>query len=85
MMLRLVAIRSSRTAGSVLPLSPNSLSKTRRGLFSIGSGVVALRQAMVFVYAQLKPASHVPAKSRLSSASSSDASWVSPPHSAAST
>ena len=51
-MLRSSAMRALRTAGSVLPLSPNSRSKTTRGLFSIGSGVVGLRHEMVFVYAQ---------------------------------
>ena len=43
------AMRARRTAGSVLPLSPNIRSNTTRGLFSIGSGVVRLRQQMVFV------------------------------------
>ena len=36
-------------AGSVLPLVPNSRSNTARGSFSIGSGVVGVRQAMVLV------------------------------------
>ena len=75
-MLRSSLIRASLTAGSVLPLSPNSRSKTTRGLFSIGSGVVGVRHEIVLVYAQLKPASHEPAKSRPSSASSSDESCV---------
>ena len=35
--------------GSVLPLSPNSRSNTARGLFSVGSGVLALRQEIVLV------------------------------------
>ena len=48
-MLRSCCIRARRAFGSVLPLSPNSRSNTTRGLFSIGSGVVALRQEMVFV------------------------------------
>jgi hypothetical protein len=33
----------------VLPLSPNKRSNTTRGLFSVGSGVLALRQEIVFV------------------------------------
>ena len=46
---------------------------------SIGMGVVGERQAIVFVYAQLNPSSHEPAKSRPSSASSSVANCVSLP------
>ena len=42
-------IRSSRARASVLPVVPNSRSKTARGSFSIGSGVVGVRHAMVFV------------------------------------
>ncbi len=38
--------RASRAARSVLPLSPNSFSNTARGLYSIGSGCVALRHEM---------------------------------------
>ena len=37
-------------SGPVLPLSPNSRSNTRRGLFCVGSGVLALFQLMVLVY-----------------------------------
>jgi len=48
-------------------------------LFSIGSGVVAVRHAIVFAYAQLYPASHAPSTSTESSASSNDASCVSFP------
>ena len=51
-MLRSSAMRVRRTTGSVLPLSPNSRSKTTRGSFSMGSGVVGLRQEIVLVYAQ---------------------------------
>ena len=46
-------MRASRAATSVLSVEPNSRSNTARGSFSIGSGVVAVRQAMVLVYAQL--------------------------------
>ena len=42
-------MRALRAFGSVLPLSPNSRSNTTRGLFSVGSGVFALRHEMVFV------------------------------------
>ena len=38
------ACRASRAAASVLSLAPNSRSNTARGLFSIGSGVVGVRQ-----------------------------------------
>ena len=48
-MLRSRRIRASRAAGSVLPLVPNSRSNTARGSFSIGSGVVGVRHAMVLV------------------------------------
>ncbi len=40
---------ATRAAGSVLPLVPNSRSKTARGSRSTGSGVVGVRHAMVFV------------------------------------
>ena len=70
-------IRSSRAAWSVLPLVPNSRSNTARGSFSIGSGVVGVRQAIVFVYAQLAPPSQEPSIAFDSMPSSSDASWVS--------
>ncbi len=36
-----------------VPPSPNSRSNTTRGLFSVGSGVVGVRQESVFMYAQL--------------------------------
>jgi hypothetical protein len=36
-----------------VPPSPNSRSKTMRGLFSVGSGLDGDRQASVFMYAQL--------------------------------
>ena len=46
-MLRSFWMRLMRTRGSVLSLAPKSRSKTARGLFSIGSGVVSLRHAIV--------------------------------------
>ena len=52
-MLRFCASRARRVAGSVLSLAPNIRSNTARGLFSIGSGVVGVRHAIVFAYAQL--------------------------------
>ena len=75
-MLRSLRIRASRAAESVEPASPKSRSKTARGLFSPDSGVVSLRQEIVFVYVQLKPTSHDPETSRLSSAISREASCV---------
>ena len=48
-MLRSARSRAARTRASVVPPSPNSRSNTTRGLFSIGSGVVGLRHAIVFV------------------------------------
>ena len=44
-MLRFSFMRAARSAGSVL--SPTSRSKTARGRFSIGSGVVGVLQTMV--------------------------------------
>ena len=41
------------TALSVEWLAPNSRSNTLRGLFSIGSGVVGVRHAILLLYAQL--------------------------------
>ena len=75
-MLRRCAIRAWRAAGSVVSLSPNRRSNTARGLFSIGSGVVAARQHSVLTYAQLYPTSHAPAMPAVSSPSSSEASCV---------
>ena len=75
-MLRSSSRRARRTAGSVLPLSPKRRSKTTRGSFSIGRGVVGDRHEMVLVYAQLNPASHEPAKSRPSRATSREESSV---------
>ena len=46
-------MRARRAAASVVPLPPKSRSKTTRGLFSIGSGVVSLSQLRVFAYTQL--------------------------------
>ena len=66
--------RARRTAGSVLPLSPNIRSKTTRGLFSMGSGVDSLLHAIVLVYAQLYPVSQLPASVGSSSPISSEAS-----------
>ena len=83
-MLRFSRMRARRTAGSVEPLSPNSRSNTARGLFSIGSGMVGVRHEMVWVYAQLRPDVHCPALASLSIDSSSDASGVVAPNSAAS-
>ena len=42
-------IRAWRAARSVLPLSPNRVSKTARGFHSIGSGWVLLRHEIVCV------------------------------------
>ena len=39
-------IRAARTAGSLLPASPNIRSNTARGLVSRGIGVVSLRHEM---------------------------------------
>ena len=82
-MLRSASRRACRSAGAVLALSPNRRSNAARGLFSIGSGVVGLRQQSVLTYAQLKPASQAPAISVDSRLSSSDATWVWRPSSAA--
>ena len=77
-MLRSFRIRARRTAGSVLPLAPNKRSNTARGLFSIGSGVVGVRQAIVLRYARVTPPSQVePANPGSSIPSSSEASCVS--------
>ena len=46
-MLRCSRIRASREARSVLSLSPNKRSNNARGLRSMGSGVVGLRQESV--------------------------------------
>ena len=48
-MLRSRRMRASRASGSVLPLVPKSRSNTARGSFSMGSGVVGVRHAMVLV------------------------------------
>ena len=76
-------MRARRASGSVVPLEPNSRSNTARGLFSMGSGVVGVRQATVFVYAQLAPPSHEPSIAFDSIPSSSDVSWVCLPSSRA--
>jgi hypothetical protein len=52
-MLRSFSIRARRAAASVLWVPPNSRSKTARGSFSIGIGVVGVRHEIVFAYAQL--------------------------------
>ena len=77
-MLRSRRMRSSRAPASVLPLVPKSRSKTARGSFSQGSGVVGVRHASVFVKAQLAP-SHAPRTRTESRASSSEANCVSAP------
>ena len=46
-MLRFSFVRAMRIFGSVVPESPNSRSKIARGRFSIGKGVVSLRQEIV--------------------------------------
>jgi hypothetical protein len=76
-MLRSRCSRACRACFSVLPLVPNSRSKTARGSRSVGSGVVGVRQAMVLVYAQLEPPSQVPSMAFDSMPSSIDASCVS--------
>ena len=48
-MLRSRLIRANRASGSVLPLVPNIRSNIARGSFSIGSGEVGVRQAIVLV------------------------------------
>ena len=48
-MLRSRRMRASRASRSVLPLVPNSISNTARGSFSVGSGVVGVRQEIVLV------------------------------------
>ena len=70
-MLRLRAIRACRDWTSVLPPSPNIRSNTTRGLCSMCSGVVGLRQLMVWAYVQLYPPSHVPAPTSPDSSDSS--------------
>ncbi len=70
-------MRATRAVRSVLPLVPKSRSNTARGSFSIGRGVVGVRHAIVFVYAQLAPPSHAPSIAFDSMPSSSDASCVS--------
>src|SRR3954454_3653762 len=78
MLLRCISI-AARAAGSLLSPSPNKRSKTRRGLYSIGSGVVGVRQETVLVYAQLYPESHPPPSVGLSVHTSSEATWFCPP------
>src|SRR5207244_13078318 len=75
--------RESRVAASVLPLVPNRRSNTARGSFSIGRGVVGVRHAIVFVYAQLAPPSQEPTIALDSIPSSREASCVSLPSSCA--
>jgi hypothetical protein len=67
----------------VLPVDPRSRSNTRRGWFSVGSGVVEFAQATVLLYAQLYPPSQLPAASLDSSVNSIDDSCVSRPNSRA--
>ena len=75
--------RARRAFGSVLTLSPNSLSKITRGSFCVGSGVLALFHDSVLVYAHAKPVSHAPAVSPDSIASSSEPNCVYLPNSSA--
>ena len=69
-------MRASRASRSVLPLVPNSISNTARGSFSVGSGVVGVRQEIVLVYAQDAPP-QVPSMEFGSMPSSSDVICVS--------
>ena len=56
--------RAGARVGSVLSLAPNSRSNTARGLFSIGSGVVGVRQEMrVGVGAAVAVARRLPTRS----------------------
>ena len=48
-MLRFLRRRAARAAGSVVSASPNSRSKTARGLFSTGSGAVGVRHESVLM------------------------------------
>src|SRR5260370_40868561 len=75
-MLRWSLSAARRASGSVLSPSPKSRSNTMRGFTSTGSGVVALRQETVLVYAQLYPESQPPARDALSRPSSGDPSCV---------
>ena len=45
--------RRSTSRSAAVPPSPNRRSNTTRGLFSIGSGVVGVRQEIVYRYWQL--------------------------------
>ena len=74
-MLRLRCRRTLRSAGSVVPLSPNSRSNTTRGLSSAGACVVGLVHESELMKAHVV-LSHVPTRSRRSSASSSEANCV---------
>ena len=77
-MLRFRRLRACRCAG--VPGTPNSRSKTTRGLVSIGSGVVGEDHEMVFMYEQLNPVSHAPTYEVKSSvANSSEGKTVSWP------
>jgi hypothetical protein len=64
---------------SFVPPLPNNRSKTTRGLFSVGSGVVGVLHDSVFKYTQLYALSHMPASTLKSIDSSSDGSTVSLP------
>ena len=46
-------LRSSALRSAAVPPSPNSRSNTTRGFASVGSGVVGVDHASVFVYTQL--------------------------------
>src|SRR5262252_1881572 len=82
-MLRFRLERARRAAGVVLSTSPKRRSNTSRGSFSIGSGVVGVRQESVFAYAQLQPDSQAPSRSLESRQSSREESGVSLPRTAA--
>ena len=71
------AVCCRRPRRSALVRSPNSFSKTRRGLFSIGSGEDGDCHEMELRYAQLNDASH--ASTASSMVSSSEGSGVSCP------
>jgi hypothetical protein len=61
---------------SLVPPLPNNRSKTTRGLFSVGSGVVGVLHDKVFKYTQLYALSHMPASTLRSIESSSDGRTV---------
>src|SRR5215469_5929948 len=77
-MLRCFFNLASRWPGP--PGSPNSRSKTARGLVSMGNGVLGVLHEIVFIYAQLNPGEQPPTYPVKSSvAISSDGNGVSCP------